>query len=143
MERMQHSRKGYLPPNNQCIIPFALLNIDCEGNFSTFTPELLGAKHHKYGNFYFGRIQDGPIEDVIHTEKFREIWKEIAAGVRTCEQTCPQFGFCGGGSPSNKYIENGTFNSTETLHCRLHTKIRTKVVQQKVFGRLQIGDNLQ
>ena len=138
MNKFEHSRQGYIPPNNQCIIPFALLNIDYDGNFSTFTPELLGAKHHHYQNFYFGRIQDGPIQDVVYTDKFREIWRDIAAGVRACEKKCPQYGFCGGGSPSNKYIENGTFNSTETLHCRLHTKIRSKVVQQKVLGTQQI-----
>lgn len=143
MLRLQLARDGYIPPNNQCIVPFALLNIDYEGRFSTFTPELLSTKSHKYGDFYFGRIQDGPIQSAIYTEKFRDVWRDIAAGVRTCEQTCPQFGFCGGGSPSNKYVENGTFNSTETLHCRLHTKIRTKVVQQKVFGKPQIvGGNL-
>lgn len=140
IKRMQHSKQGYFAPNNQCIVPFALLNIDCQGNFSTFTPELLGAKHKTYGNFYLGNIQDAPIESVIHTDKFREIWRDIAAGVKKCQQTCSYFAFCGGGSPSNKYIENGTFNSTETLHCRLCTKSRVKVIQEKVFGGPQIPE---
>jgi len=140
LERMKSSKKGYLSPNNQCVIPFALLNIDCQGNFSTFTPELLGTKHRTYGNFYLGRIQDDPIESVVHTDKFREIWRDIAAGVRKCEKTCSYFAFCGGGSPSNKYVENGTFNSTETLHCRICTKSRVKLVQKKMFGGPQIPD---
>ena len=28
-----------------------------------------------------------------------------------------------GGPPGNKYFENGTFASTETLFCRLHKKV--------------------
>ena len=31
--------------------------------------------------------------------------------------------FCGGGPPANKFFENGTFASTETLFCRLHKKV--------------------
>lgn len=140
LENIKRAKGGYAAPNNQCVVPFALLNIDCQGNFSTFTPELLGAKHKEYGNFYLGRIQDGPIESVIHTEKFRAIWKDIAAGVRKCRDSCSYFAFCGGGSPSNKYVENGTFDSTETLQCRLCTKARVNVVQQKIFGGPQIRE---
>jgi hypothetical protein len=40
-----------------------------------------------------------------------------------CEGSCPYFAFCGGGPPGNKYFENGTFASTETLSCRLHKKV--------------------
>ena len=72
------------------------------------------AKHHEMGRLYLGRIQDGPIEDVVHTEKFKgTLERNIAAGVRKCEKSCAQFAFCGGGSPSNKYIENGTMDCDE------------------------------
>ena len=39
-----------------------------------------------------------------------------------CRESCRYFPFCGGGPPGNKYFENGTFASTETLFCRLHMK---------------------
>ena len=39
-----------------------------------------------------------------------------------CRTSCRYFPFCGGGPPGNKYFENGTFASTETLFCRLHMK---------------------
>jgi len=48
--------------------------------------------------------------------------EEIGRGVEMCRQECRYFGFCGGGPPGNKYFENGTFASTETLFCRLHMK---------------------
>jgi hypothetical protein len=44
---------------------------------------------------------------------------DVAAGVRRCRATCPYFHHCGGGAPANKYFENGSFDSTETLFCRL------------------------
>jgi uncharacterized protein len=137
-----NGKNGYYSPNNQCVIPFALLNIDCQGNFSTFTPELLGTKSREYGDFYFGRIQDHAIESVIHTEKFKNIWRSIAAGIRKCYDACPEFAFCGGGSPSNKYVENGTFDSTETQHCRICTKSRVKLMQEKKFGGPQVTSGL-
>jgi uncharacterized protein len=40
-----------------------------------------------------------------------------------CHATCVYFRFCGGGPPANKYFENGTIASTETLFCRLHKKV--------------------
>jgi uncharacterized protein len=43
--------------------------------------------------------------------------------VRLCRERCDYFPFCGGGAPANKYFENGTFASTETLFCRLHKKV--------------------
>ena len=137
MEKLKNAPMNSMAPNIQFVIPYAMINIDCEGRFSTFTAELLRAKHRKHGDFILGRIQDGPIEDAIHTEKFRDIWSEVAAGVRKCEDSCPQFAFCGGGSPSNKYIENGSCDSTGTLHCQLTTKSRISVVQRKTLGHLQ------
>ena len=136
-EKVRYAPPNYLAPNNQFVIPYAMINVDCEGRFSTFTAELLRAKHHKYGDFHLGRIQDGPIEAAVHTEKFKDIWRDVAAGVRKCEESCPQFAFCGGGSPSNKYIENGSCDSMETLHCQLTTKSRVGVVQKQVLGHLQ------
>jgi uncharacterized protein len=35
---------------------------------------------------------------------------------------------CGGGAGSNKYWENGSFNSAETQACRYRTKIVTDIV---------------
>src|SRR4051794_20384664 len=51
---------------------------------------------------------------------------QIARGVAMCRASCAYFPFGGGGggvAPANKYFENGTFASTETLFCRLHKKV--------------------
>jgi uncharacterized protein len=57
---------------------------------------------------------------------------DVASGVARCRAGCPWFRFCGGGAPANKYFENGTFDSTETLFCRLHRQTLADVVLSKM-----------
>ena len=42
--------------------PLAILSFDCEGNVSTFSPELLTVEHEKYGNFVFDQCCKNGIE---------------------------------------------------------------------------------
>lgn len=44
--------------------------------------------------------------------------EEIDAGVDRCCQECSYYQLCGGGAPSNKIAEHGTFDSAETKYCR-------------------------
>jgi uncharacterized protein len=102
--------------------PWAILNVDCEGNFSTYSPELLGVASLAHGGFTLGNVSADTLEGVIHSARFRRLEEEIGRGVEMCRASCAYFPFCGGGPPANKYFENGTFASTETLFCRLHKK---------------------
>ncbi|MBD2598006.1 GRRM system radical SAM/SPASM domain protein [Nostoc spongiaeforme FACHB-130] len=108
--------------------PFTIISIDYEGNFSTFSPELLSMKDVLYGDFIFGNVKDDRFESVCATDKFQIINQAIQNGVDLCQHTCPYFSVCGGGSPANKYFENGLFNSTETMYCRYTTKILTDII---------------
>ena len=36
--------------------PFAIISVDCRGNFSTFSPELLGLASEDYGDFTLGNV---------------------------------------------------------------------------------------
>ncbi len=112
--------------------PLAILNVDCEGNFSTFSPELLGARSPRHGDFIIGRVQTDSFRDAAATPRARAIAAEIAAGVQRCRQTCPYFAFCGGGAPANKHFENGTLDSTETMFCRLSRQAVMDVVLDKL-----------
>jgi uncharacterized protein len=62
------------------------------------------------------------VEEVLASARFRRLEADIARGVDLCQTSCRYFPFYGGGPPGNKYFENGTFASTETLFCRLHMK---------------------
>ncbi|CCQ57782.1 MAG: GRRM system radical SAM/SPASM domain protein [Crocosphaera sp.] len=108
--------------------PYAILNIDYLGNFSTFDPELLAVDIKPYGNFILGNVLTDSLESVCDREKFKQIYQDMIKGVNSCRKTCEYFGVCGGGAGSNKYWENGGFNTTETQACRYRTKIVTDVV---------------
>lgn len=102
--------------------PLAIVSIDCDGNISTFSPELLSMQHPEGGNFIFGNVFESTLEDVLQHPRFLELNASIQHGVRRCRESCAYFQFCGGGSPSNKLFENGSFDSTETVFCRLSVK---------------------
>jgi uncharacterized protein len=117
-----HSRRSGPSRRTQENRPFGILNVDYEGNFSTYSPELLGLDSPSYGGFALGHVASDRLEDVLASEKFRRLEADIAHGVGLCHTSCRYFPFCGGGPPGNKYFENGTFVSTETLYCRMHMK---------------------
>ncbi len=117
--------KGQPKNKNQLSNPFSIISIDTQGNFSTYSPELLAMNSKDYGNFVLGNVLTDTFESVCSTEKFITINQDIQAGVNLCRDTCDYFAVCGGGAPSNKYWENGTFNSSETIACKYHKKMLT------------------
>ncbi len=119
--------------------PFVIVNFDRQGNFSTFDPELLSVKTKQYGDFILGNVLDDTLESVCHTQKFQQIYRDMAGGVELCRQTCDYFGLCGGGAGSNKYWENGSFNSTETKACRYRIQAIADVVLDGLENTYGIG----
>jgi uncharacterized protein len=127
-----------LAERNQENTPMHILNVDWMGNFSTFSPELLGVESGPYGDFLLGNVLRDDLDAVESTPKFRHIVSEVEAGIAECRRTCEYFGVCGGGSPSNKYFETGSLRSTETLHCRLSKKALTEVVLANLEAALDL-----
>jgi uncharacterized protein len=101
--------------------------VTTEGEFSTFSPELIDVKSERLTDFILGNVRDG-IRAAIDSAKFGRLHNEIAAGVQACLAECPYFALCGGGAPSNKYFENGRFDTTETDYCRSMKKAVSEVV---------------
>jgi uncharacterized protein len=108
---------------NVQVEPFGMLNVDCKGNVSTFSPELLGLKNAKYDDFVIGNINTASLEDMRHGAAMSAMLRDIAAGVEICRQSCEYFSVCGGGAPVNKLFENGSFNSARTSFCDLTQKV--------------------
>ncbi len=119
--------------------PFVIVSIDNQGNFSTFDPELLSVKTERYGDFILGNVLQDTFESVIQTEKFHKIYQDMTAGVENCQKNCQYFGVCGGGAGSNKYWENGTFNSTETTACKYRIQVITDLVLDELENSLGIA----
>ena len=112
--------------------PFGIISVDCKGNFSTFSPELLGLQSEVYGDFALGNVMTDRFESVMETPKYQAIARDVALGVERCKRECEYFPYCGGGAPINKLFENGAFDSTETLFCRLTRKMPIDIVLEKV-----------
>jgi uncharacterized protein len=115
---LTYSWRGRKLPDNAQVIPFAIVNVAHDGQFSTFSPELLGQSSPEYGTFSFGNVADVGYFAATSGDMFRHVWSEIVDGISRCESTCAHFGYCGGGAPANKLYENGSFASGETLYCR-------------------------
>jgi uncharacterized protein len=111
--------------------PWRIVSVDCSGRYTTFSPELLGLA---WGDdtFSLGNVLDTPIETAAASEKFRRLSGEIAAGVDACKKECEYFRYCGGGAPVNKYAENSSFASSETMFCRLTRKDVLDVVAEEL-----------
>jgi len=104
---------------NEQVEPLYMLNIDCNGNVSSFSPELLGYKNERYNNFIIGNVHQHTIEQMLSSSAMQAMTADIRAGVEACRKECGYFSLCGGGAPVNKLSENGTFASTQTSFCNL------------------------
>ncbi len=126
-------------PPTQENAPCAILSVDCEGNFTTYSPELLGLTSSHYGDFAIGNVNTDTLASAINSEKFQRMSSDIARGLSTCRDTCEYYNFCGGGAPVNKYFENGSFDSTETMFCRLNRKAIVDVIVAKLQNSTRVA----
>lgn len=108
--------------------PMAIISVDYLGNFSTFSPELIGQSAKEYNNFIFGNIRETTFKNPTRGDLLKIISKEINAGIKKCKKECDYFWLCGGGAPANKYFENSTFNSSATNYCKYNIKVPTDLV---------------
>lgn len=112
-------RTNDAPFRNQQVEPLAMMNVDCLGNVSTFSPELLGYKNAEYNDFLIGNINTDSMEQIRDSQWLAAMQRDIDAGVEACKAGCEYFSVCGGGAPMNKLSENGTFRSAQTTFCSL------------------------
>ena len=128
------------PPRNQQIRPFAILSIGTNGDFTTFSPELLSMDGEKYGHFQLGNLLHSSPASATASKRFRDIYEDILAGAALCEATCDYYNLCGGGAPGNKFFENRTFASAETMYCKYNVKIIADVMLAEIEAELAIEE---
>jgi uncharacterized protein len=114
--------QGHDWPENAQTLPFALVTVAHNGDFSSFSPELLGQPSAEFSNFILGNVAACSYLDSARGEVFTRLWDAVLRGTRECERSCAHYGFCGGGAPANKLYENGALASGETLYCRTMLK---------------------
>jgi uncharacterized protein len=123
------------PMVNPQVEAFGMLNVDCRGNVSSFSPELLGLTSEAYDDFVVGNIHEASLATMMKSEAMRAMHRDIARGVEVCRSECGYFSICGGGSPINKLTENGSFATSTTTFCRLVTQVPADLVLE-AFERL-------
>ena len=129
-------RLDYFYHHSHELIAFKIVTIDCNGNLSTFSPELIGAETEDGKDFIFGNVMENSLKEVLASKKFRDVYSAINDGIRKCRASCQYYGLCGGGSPSNKFFELGKFDGTETQFCRLHKQAPLESVLENFESQL-------
>jgi uncharacterized protein len=123
---------------NAQVEPFGMVNIDCHGNVSSFSPELLGYKSTQYNDYIVGNILSDSLQDMLRSPAMQAMTRDITAGVAMCRKECDYFSVCGGGAPVNKLAENGSFASSRTAFCSLVQIVPTDLILH-ALDRLEGG----
>jgi uncharacterized protein len=123
---------------NHQVLPLSIVSVDWSGRLSSFSPELLGWRNNPYNDFTFGNVNVDDLETVRKSPLFQQVASEVWRGARECAATCEYFSVCKGGAPSNKYFENGSFSSTETMYCRAAIQLPTRTVLRSLEQKLNI-----
>lgn len=124
---------------NEQVEAFGMLNMDCRGNVSSFSPELLGYVDADYDNFIVGNIRTHTLGQMLESPAMQAMARDIAAGVEACRRECEYFSVCGGGSPVNKLSENGSFATAATRFCALVQKVPTDLILESIGDFQQAG----
>jgi uncharacterized protein len=121
---------------NSQVEPFGMMSVDCRGNVSSFSPELLGLKNANYDDFIVGNINTDSLESMRHSHAMTGMARDIALGVEACRRNCEYFSVCGGGAPVNKLAETGSFSATRTSFCSLTQMVPIDLILE-AFDRLK------
>jgi uncharacterized protein len=116
----------------------SILSFTVDGQLTTFSPELLNARHRCYDTFALGDITEHKLLDLLNSEKAQIMDREIKAGIAKCKSECEFFVICGGGDPSSKIFETDSFSSSETAFCQATVKIAGELVLENLDTFLEI-----
>ncbi len=105
------------PRASGAALPLHHVSVNVNGGFSTFSPELLEASHPDFSDFILGNVHVDSIIEAMRSDKGQRLWGDIKQGLLRCRDECELFGVCGGGYPSNKLFENGSFATSKTFAC--------------------------
>jgi uncharacterized protein len=119
--------------------PYRIFIVGVAGDFTTFSPELLDVCSDPYGSLNLGNVISDSPRAVAGSKRLQYLFKEVHAGVQLCRETCEYFDLCGGGAPSNKLFETGTFAAGRTRFCENSIQLPLRIVLQGLESALASG----
>ncbi len=123
---------------NTQVRPYRIFSVSVTGEFSTFSPELLGSTSAGYGSLDLGNVRTDSPRELADSKKFLQIFGDIEAGISKCQKSCEYFDLCGGGAPANKLFEAGTFDTAATRFCEYSVKVPRKIVLEDLESVLAV-----
>lgn len=100
-----------------------IITIQKNGAMSPYSPEFAGSPSREYANFVIGNIVTSTYEEALGSPVYRMIRDDVHVSIASCARTCQYFDLCGGAFLSNKFWQNGTLRSTETVTCKLTRQV--------------------
>lgn len=115
------------------VVPGKVLSFDVDGNFTTFSPQMIVGTNAQPEIFKIANIRDlGDLSELHTLPLHKNISKSVDDGMKMCRNECAYFSICGGGVPASKFYENGTFKSTETNECKFMKQLLSDTLIEKI-----------
>lgn len=106
--------------------PFRTLNIDVDGNVTTFHAglyiDVLKDIYDDGIGFGVGNIWSQSLDELADSAKLARMIDDFEASQAACERECEYAALCSGGYEIAKKKRFGAFDVSETPECRLHVK---------------------
>ncbi|WP_417611683.1 radical SAM protein [Parasphingorhabdus sp.] len=105
---------------------FEAINVDSNGDISTFHAGLTGDQHADlYGDhkgLIIGNIAEDNFDAMKTSSKFSNIQRDFVAGENACHQRCGLYSVCPSGYALVKHRRYGRFDADETPECRVQVQ---------------------
>ncbi|SCL45309.1 uncharacterized protein GA0070606_0697 [Micromonospora citrea] len=92
--------------------------VSWDGQVVLLSPELLGIRDPRYGDFIAGNVLDEPISAMLARAGDLAYVAEFVTALNDCADHCDFYAFCRGAQAGNRYFEHHTFTARETTYCR-------------------------
>jgi uncharacterized protein len=91
--------------------------VSWDGQVVLLSPELLGIRDPRYGDFIAGNVLDEPISAMLARAGDLTYVAEFVTALNDCADHCDFYDFCRGAQAGNRYFEHHTFTARETTYC--------------------------
>lgn len=108
--------------------------IGWNGDVVLLSPELLGVRDDRYGDFVAGNVLADPLSTILDRAAELPYVQEFLTGLERCKATCEFFSYCQGAHAGDRYFEHGTFTATETEHCKTSVQAPVLALAELVNG---------